>query len=95
MWSAELPRAKVRKLPVSTSADCDPPIPAVLRGGAVHAGRSRALGSAWRSVAEQGGVPDPLDQIDLGKDGGRAVCATAKALGKPLGLLRYSELDRY
>src|SRR5215469_9764843 len=42
--------------------------------------------AAWFPLGFEGG-PE--------KDRGRAVCATVKPLGKRLGLLRYSEPDRY
>src|SRR5215831_6587333 len=52
--------------------------------------------AAWFPLGFEG---DPRkgrrDLQDFGKDSGHAVCATVKPVGKRLGLLCYSEPDRY
>ena len=52
--------------------------------------------AAWFQLGFEGGPQKGgRDLLELGKDSGLAVCATVKPLGKRLGLLRYSEPDRY
>src|SRR5215469_2781164 len=52
--------------------------------------------AAWFPLGFEGGPrKGRRDLQDFAKDSGRAVCATVKPLGKRLGLLRYSEPDRY